>query len=251
MLYDSHAHLDLMSEEELKNALFSAEECRVKKIISCSTSFASNETNLVLSKEHPQILAAIGLYPLDAIELSPPEIEKTFCFFKEKIKKATAIGEVGLDFKYSTIKEDLEKQILIFSKFIELSIESKKPLIVHSRFAQKQVLELLREKKATLVLLHSFTDSQKLMKQSTDAGYFISCGMNVLQNPETQKNIKEFPLENLLLETDSPIRFNNVKATPCEIKSIAQKISELKEITLKEVEEQTEKNFKKLFGSLT
>ena len=86
------------------------------------------------------------------------------------------------------------------------------------------------------------------MKQASNLGYFVSAGMNILFNEETQKNIKEFPLENLLLETYSPIRFNGKKTFPENIIQIAKKIAEIKNIPLKELEKQQEKNFEKLFG---
>jgi TatD DNase family protein len=237
-----------MTEEELSSALVLAKKVNVGKMISCATSFYSNEKTLELSKNHSEIKSAIGLYPLDAIELSELEIDKAFYFFEAEIKKAIAIGEVGLDFKYSTRKEEIEKQLKIFSRFIDLSLKYDKPLIIHSRFAQKQVLELLIEKNAKKVLLHSFVDSEKLMKQACAKGYFVSVGLNLLQNEQTQKNIQNFPLENLLFETDSPIRFNGEKATPSNISLIAQKTAELKKVALEEVIAQQEKNFAKLFN---
>jgi len=248
MLNDSHSHLDLMTKEEFNTALENAKKFSIGKIISCSTSFASNEKNLELAKKYSQIKAAIGIYPLDLIELTELEIDKAFYFFKAEITKAIAIGEVGLDFKYSTKENEQEKQKNALARFIELANEYEKPLILHSRFAQRQVLEMLEKYKAKKALLHSFVDSPKLMKRATEKGYFISVGLGLLTNEEVQKNITNFPIENLLFETDSPIRFNGEKAFPEKIATIAQKISELKKIPLKDVEKQTQKNFEKLFG---
>jgi TatD DNase family protein len=247
MLYDSHAHLDLVNENEIEPLLKKAKENGVEEIISCATSFYSNEKILLLSKKYPEIKSAIGLYPLDAVELSEEEIKKAFNFFEEKIKKAFAIGEVGMDFKYSTSEKEQEKQIQIFTNFIELSKKYNKPLIIHSRFAQRQVLELLEKNNAKKVLLHSFVDSEKLMKKAVELGYFVSCGLNVLENEQVQKNIKSFPIENLLFETDSPIKFGGENANPSKIKYIAEKVSELKEMTFEEIEQQQEKNYKKIF----
>ncbi|VVB74794.1 Tat-linked quality control protein TatD [uncultured archaeon] len=247
MLFDAHSHLDLMREEERNLALSGAKTAGIMKIISCSTSFASNEKNLELAKNNPEILPAIGLYPLDAMDLTPLELDKAFYFFNAEISKATAVGEVGLDYKYAVKKEDQKKQEDIFSRFIELSKESKKPLIIHSRYAQSQVLKMLEESNAKKALLHSFVDSEKLMKKAAEKEYFVSVGLNVLENENIQKNILAFPLNNLLFETDSPIRFSGEKAMPAKIKLIAQKVAELKSLSLKEVEDQQEKNFKKLF----
>jgi TatD DNase family protein len=251
MFYDSHSHLDLMEKNDLSNALKQAKENNIAKIVSCSTSFPSNEKNLELARQYSQIMPAIGLYPLNAIELTETEIEKAFHFFNSQIKKASAIGEVGLDFKYSTKKEEQEKQQQIFTKFIQLAKKNNKPLIIHSRFAQKQALETLKENNAEKVLLHSFVDSEKLMKQASSMNYFISVGLSLLHNPLIQKNITSFPIENLLFETDSPVKFNNEQSAPKNITQIAEKISELKKTPLKEIEEKQQKNFKKLFNTQT
>ncbi len=247
MFFDAHAHMDMLSEKELGKALFGATEKRVGKIISCSTSFESNKKNLLLAKEHKEISCAIGLYPLDLVELNKKEIEKSFSFFEKHIKRVIAIGEIGLDFKFCTKKEDKEKQEFWFSKFISLSKKYKKPLIIHSRFAQRQVLEQLEKEKAEKVLLHSFVDSSKLMKKASSLEYFVSVGMALLQNEQIQNKITEFPLEKLLFETDSPMRFNNEKVFSEKISDIAGKTAEIKGISLKVVEETQEKNFKILF----
>jgi len=248
MLFDAHSHLDLVQKEELKEVINSAKNEGIEKIVSCSTSFPSNEKNLELAKEFGEVLPAIGLYPLDAIDLTELEIDKAFYFFNAEIKNAAAIGEVGLDYKYSTKLEDQEKQEKIFLRFIELSKTHNKPLIIHSRYAQTQALNLLIKNGAKKVLLHSFVDSHKLMKLAAEKNYFVSVGLMVLENLEIQKNIINFPLENLLFETDSPIRFGGEKAAPDKIKLIAKKVAKLKGLTLKEIEAQQEKNFKKLFS---
>lgn len=236
-----------MEEKEVQELIDKAKEINLNTIISCSTSFSSNQKNLNLAQKFNIIRPAIGLYPLNAIELNEEEIKRAFTFFENEIKNSIAIGEVGLDFKFSVKDSEQEKQKQIFKNFIELSKKHNKPLIIHSRFAQRQVLEMLDGNKAQKVQLHSFTDSEKLMKKAVSLGYYVSCGMNVLYNEQVQKNIASFPLEHLLLETDSPMIFDNKKATPLDVKSILQKISELKKIPLNETEKQLNKNFHSLY----
>jgi TatD DNase family protein len=247
MIQDSHAHLDMMEETEIQKMLNQANEIRLNTIISCSTSFNSNQKNLDLAQKYNLIKPAIGLYPLNVIELNEEELNRAFIFFEDKIKESIAIGEVGLDFKFSIKEEEQEKQKQVLTKFIQLSKKYNKPIIIHSRFAQRQVIELLEQNKAKKVQLHSYTDSLKLMQKAVSLGYYISCGMNLLYNTEVQKNITSFPLENLLVETDSPMIFNNIKTTPLNTKLVLEKISELKKITQKEVEEQLDKNFHALY----
>jgi len=249
MYYDAHSHLDLMNTSELEHTIKNTQENKIKEIISCATNFPSNQKNLELARKNPLIKPAIGLYPLDAIELNETELDKAFYFFKSELKNAIAIGEVGLDFKYCTKEGDQEKQKQVFSRFIQLSNETNKPLIIHSRYAQKQVLENLKKEDAKKVLLHSFVDSKKLIKEAIDLGYYISVGLNTLYNPEVQKNIIPIPIEKILFETDSPIRFNGEKANPSKVIEIAKKVAEIRSIKLEELVATQEKNYKKLFHS--
>lgn len=246
-LIDSHAHLDLVDEKDIETVLFNARQNGVNKIISCSTSFNSNIKNLELAQKFDNIDCAIGLYPLDAIELSEDEINHAFNYFKEHIKDAVAIGEVGLDKKYCKTEEEFVKQKEIFEKFIDFAKKYDKPLIIHSRYAQRTVLEILESEKASKVLLHSFVDSKKLMEIAAANGWFVGVGVNILFNESVQKNTTDFPLKNLLFETDSPVRFNGEKAMPADIAKIANKVAELKEIDSGQLEAQLEKNYTTLF----
>ncbi|MFA5763180.1 MAG: TatD family hydrolase [archaeon] len=246
-LVDSHAHLDSVDEKDIETILFNARKNNVLEIISCSTSFHSNIKNLELAQRFDNIKCAIGLYPLDAIELNEDELNQAFTYFKEHINEAVAIGEVGLDKKYCKNEEEFEKQIEIFKRFIKLSKKYDKPLIIHSRYATSEVLKILAQQNAKKVLLHSFTDSTKLMKQAISNNWFVGVGLNVLTDMLVQKRVKEIPLEGILLETDAPIKFNNKIAMPDKIKEIAIKIAELKEISIQEVEEQLLNNYQTLF----
>jgi TatD DNase family protein len=246
-LIDSHAHLDLADEKDIETILFNARQNNVNKIISCSTSFSSNIKNLELAQKFDNIECAIGLYPLDALELNEKEINHAFNYFKEHISEAIAIGEVGLDKKYCKNEEEFLKQIEIFKKFITLSKKYNKPLIIHSRYATSEVLKILAQHNAKKVLLHSFTDSTKLMKQAISNNWFVGVGLNVLTDTLVQKRVKEIPITGILLETDSPIKFCDKIAMPDKIKEIVIKIAELKELTINQVEEQLLINYNTLF----
>lgn len=238
----------MLKDSELKKEIEEAKTKNVSKMISNSTSFQSNEFNLRIQKSFPEVKAALGLYPLDALELNDAELEKAFKWFEHKATECIAFGEVGMDFKYAKTDSEKEKQEEIFRKFIFLAKKYNKPLIVHSRYAQSQVLKILESEKAEKFLLHSFVDSEKLMKQAAEQGYFVSVGMIILESEEVQARIKEFPLENLLLETDCPIRFSGEKAMPKDIVRIAEKVAELKSIPLEKLGKSLNTNFKRLFG---
>jgi TatD DNase family protein len=242
MFFDAHAHLDMMNENEIKEIINS----KINKIMTASTSFQSNQKNLELSKKYEKINCAIGLYPLDALELNEKMIENAFNYFEELLKKEkiSAIGEVGLDHKYSTEKE---KQKEIFIRFIELAKKYDKPLIIHSRYAQRTVLDILEKENVTKALLHSFIDSKKLINHAIQKNYFISIGPIILHNQEVEKRFMEIEFKNIFFETDSPIKFGQDKITPINIINIAEKFSEIKEIPIKEIKRIHENYYKKLF----
>ena len=248
MYYDSHCHLNMLSESELTKMLAKTKEVNVLEMISCSTSFESNKQNLLLSKKFDQINAAIGLYPLDALELEEKELDRAFGFFENHLNEAIAIGEIGMDYKYCKNDKDKIKQEEIFIRFIELGKKYNKPLIIHSQYAQRQVLEILESEKAEKVLLHSFVDSKKLIKIANKNGWFVGVGMSVLFNEDVQNTILETLIEKILFETDSPVRFDGKKTMPAHIIQIAEKIAELKEINIKKLEKQQEQNYAKLFS---
>ncbi len=247
-LFDSHAHLDLINEKEITQILENAEKNNVKKIISCSTSFESNKKNLLLSKKYDEIECAIGLYPLNILELNNLELKKAFDFFEKNISKAIAIGEIGLDFKYCKNNTEQNKQITVFEKFIKLGKKYDKPLIVHSRYAQREVLEILEKLNAKKVLLHGFVESKKLIKKAIQNNYFISVGMIVLENELVQKNILTIPLKNLFFETDSPIRFNQKKVFSESINEITLKITDLKKVKIEQISNIQKENFESFFN---
>jgi TatD DNase family protein len=247
MFIDSHTHLDLI-EENLDAILKLASEKNVGKIITNSGTFISNKKAIELSKKYENIYACLGIYPINALELNNEELDRAFNFFEENYKNAIGIGEVGIDHKLSTTQQEHARQEETFKRFIDFSIEKDLPIIVHSRYAIKQVQQILEKKNATKVYLHSYTDSSNLMNRAVRNGYYCGVGLNLMWDELVQERIRKFPLENLLLETDSPIIFKGEKAFPDKIDLIAKKVAELKEINLKEVEKQIEKNNKLLFN---
>lgn len=246
MFIDSHTHLNLQ-EKNIENIIKKCKEKNVKKIITNSTSFNSNIQSIELSQKYEEIFACIGLYPLDALELNNEEINRAFDFFEKNYKKAIAIGEVGLDYKFSKKENEKKRQQIIFEKFIDFSIEKDLPIVIHSRYATKKVIQTLENKEAKKVYLHSFTDSSKLMLRAAKNNYYCGVGMNILTDDLVKQRIKKFPIEKLLLETDSPLNYNNTLIFPDKIPLIAQEVANLKDTTINTIEKQLETNNKDLF----
>jgi TatD DNase family protein len=217
----------------------------VEKIISNSVDLDSMKKNLELKKITAKVQVCLGLHPVKLLKLSEKEINESIKFIEDKINECIGIGESGLDF--TTEKEDeREKQIKVFKQLIGIAKKYNKPIVVHSRKARKDVLEILEEEKAEKVLLHWFI-GEKHLDKIIEKKYFISLGPSILFNDFLKKFVEKIPLEIILTETDSPVEFNGKKAEPFWVKEVAEKIAEIKKIPLEEVEEATYINAIDLF----
>src|SRR3989344_7808179 len=208
MLVDVHCHLTAEKfKNKLDNVIKNAKKNNVISIISNGLNFKDNLNVLKLSKKYSIVNASLGLYPLDAVKLNEKDLEKVFEQIKDNKKNIIAIGEVGMDFKYS---QDHKKQKEIFLKIIELSEKIKKPLIIHSRGAEKEVIELLETSKSKRFLMHCFTGNYKLVKKIFDNNYFLSIPCNIVKSTHFKDIVKNFEMKQILTETDSPYLSQNL-----------------------------------------
>jgi len=118
--------------------------------------------------------------------------------------RIAAVGEVGLDFKLARSREERRLQRRVFSDFISLALELKKPIVVHSRWSQGAVLDVLEEHRADRVLLHAYTGSSNEVERAVRLGYLISVSTSVTRHSATRRVAAEAPLESITLESDSP-----------------------------------------------
>jgi len=241
MIIDTHAHLEMCenTKEVIKNA-------KDILIVASGVGFESNKLALELSKKFSNVKTSFGMYPTDAIKLSKNDLENEFKFIEYNKDKIVAIGEVGVDLKES---EDLEKQKEIFIRIIQLAKKIDKPLIVHSRKAEKEVVEILEEESCKRVVMHCFSGNFKLVKKIVENGWFLSIPTSVKRSEHFQKVVKEVPIENLFCETDSPYLHPDGERNnePRNVIESYKMIAKIKNLGLKEVEKKIESNFKKLF----
>ncbi|MFH1256428.1 MAG: TatD family hydrolase [Candidatus Diapherotrites archaeon] len=246
MFVDSHCHLDWFEEPE--KIAKEAKEKGLGYIISCSTNLESVKKNLQLAELLGSVKIALALHPSDLLRMNEAEKAEAMQLINENISKAVAVGETGLDFKHAKTAEDKALQGTFFGKFIALAKEKNLPLIVHSRFAESKCIELLEREKCGKVLMHWFKNSEQTLPRLLKLGFFASIGPSVFTDAQAQKLAIELPLDRMLLETDSPVRFSGKTAVPAWIPKIAEKVAELKGVSAKEVAEKTTENAKRLFG---
>ncbi|MFH1751696.1 MAG: TatD family hydrolase [archaeon] len=243
MFVDSHSHLTAI--KGLEKVIQKALEDNVKFMASCSEDLESSLMTLKIAEKFDSVIPCLGFHPQNVKPGKEKEIEKEILkiidLINENKEKVKALGETGLDFSGKKSFEEKCLQEKLFKSFLSLGVKLNKPVIVHSRFAQKQCLEIVKEFKVR-ILMHWFFDSRKLVERAVSQGLMISVGPAILYSKEKEAVVKEIPLENLLLETDSPVSFNKVKASPSMVLKVAEKISEIKGLSLQEVEEKTSNN---------
>ena len=183
---------------------------------------------------------------IDALKMSDKGLLKEIQFIKNHAADIAGIGEVGMDFKESN---ERKKQEEIFILFIQLAKELNKPLIVHSRNAEEECVDVLEKMKARKVVMHCFCGSKKLIKRIVENGWMLSVPANVHYNAQFQDLVKETPIANLLCETDSPFLhpFREKNNEPANVIYSYKKIAEIKNISLDRVEKKIEENFKRIF----
>jgi len=251
-MIDSHCHLDhepLLSD--LANVIQRSKDVGIKKLLTISTSFESFSRIKDLIKIDEMIYGTIGIHPHESSKdtITSSEIIKNL---KEN-EKIIGIGETGLDFYYNNSEK--EKQISSFKEHIEASIETDKPLIVHSRDAEKETFDILNEYKNEKfkILMHCFTGSKEFSeKLLTLNSYFSASGIITFKNSlDLQNTFKSIPMDNILIETDSPflapVPNRGKKNEPAFIDFTATKLAEIKNITKEDLIKKTTDNFNKLF----
>jgi len=245
MFIDVHCHLDLV-----KNLTEVIKKCRsenVLRMIAHGVDKETNRTALSLSEKYSEVRVALGIYPEDALKMSNEEFEDEIKFISDNKDKIVAIGEIGLDKKYP----DFEKQKELFVKQLRLAKEFDLPVIIHSRFAESEAIEILETEGMKKVVMHCFCGSFKLVERIVKNGWSLSIPANVTFSEQFQANVKFVPIEQLFCETDSPF-LHPVKGArnndPSNVVESYKKIAEIKDLELKEVENILEKNYEKMFN---
>ncbi len=242
MIYDVHAHMDFFKEEELKSIL---EDSKIALVISNSVNMKSCENNLELSKKYLKLKLATGLYPEDNLKLT--DFAKLKTFVKNNKKQVFAIGEIGLD---KQEKCDFKIQEKIFIQELELAKELNVPSIIHTRKAEREVIDILENFKEQRIILHCFSGNFKLIKRAVELGFYFSIPAILIRSEHFQKLVAEVPRDRILTETDSPLLspYKDKPNQPAYIRETLKKLAEIWKISEKEAENQIEKNTRHMFS---
>lgn len=248
MMIDIHCHLEML--EDIRSAVRNAEKAGVSVIVANGLDFPSNEAVLEMSYKYKIIKAALGLYPnLDFHVPDDLEADQIIEQISTNKKKIVALGEVGLDFKDSKSEAEKEQQIKNFRKIIETAKKLDLPMIVHSRKAEKETIEVLESSKNKKVVMHCFSGKKHLIKKAVDLGFYFSIPTNVVRSMHFQNLIETVPLSRLFCETDSPYLspFRDKTNEPSFVAESYKMIAKIKGLTVDETIKAVYMNYKKLF----
>ncbi len=232
------------------------EENRVTHALCVSVDLPDFPRILKLAEEYPNIFASVGVHP-DYEDTPEPTVVQLVELARHP--KVVAIGETGLD--YYRLEGDLEWQRERFRTHIRASREAKKPLIIHTRSASEDTIRIMREEGAgtdqggVAGVMHCFTESLEVARASMEMGFYISfSGIVTFKSAKDLQAVAlEVPLEQMLIETDSPylapVPFRGRMNEPGYVAHVAEFIAKLKGITVEEVAEATTANFFKLFSA--
>lgn len=249
MIVDVHSHVYFDHfKNDFDKVLDEAKAARVSTIICNGLDLSSNKQVLELSKNYSMIKAAFGLYPLEVGKLSDKEIDETFNFIETHINECVALGEIGLDYTDSSSKTK-QKDVLL--RFLDLAKRHNKPVILHSRAAEADTVDIVINSKVKHAIFHCFSGKFSLVKKIVENNYFVSIPVNVIHSSQFQKIVKEVNLKNLLMETDAPYLgpVRGERNDPKNLLLSLQKISEIRGLNIDETEKILFMNAKKFFYS--
>lgn len=260
MLLDSHCHLNSLSEINLRKVVDSFQG-KGNKLIDSSIDLKSSQNSIELSNKYSFVYSSLGFHPFSCNNFSD-QIYKKYKEFVEKNEKIVALGEIGLDYKADL---PLKIQEEIFEKWLVFAKENALTVLIHNRldkdnwYSDKypnrpRILAILDNHFSDYkrIVFHCFSYAYSHLAQIIDKGGFASFSLNLLRkNKKIIDSLKKCPLDNLLLETDSPyMRIKGEPSSPEDIESVYSYVAELKDISKEELERIIFCNAKKVFKKI-
>ncbi|MBG59994.1 MAG: hydrolase TatD [Peredibacter sp.] len=252
-IIETHCHLDYLKAEPLEEILRKSQEAGVDKLITIAVEPDNFDAAFELSKTHESVFFTQGIHPHDA-KLAT---EAAYKVIKDRASepKMVAVGEIGLDYHYDNSPREIQRDV--FRKQMEIAIELDKPVVIHSRDADEDMISMLKElgpKLRRKGVIHSFTSSLELAKTALDLDFYL--GFNGIITFKKADDVREAvslaSLDRILTETDSPfltpVPHRGKENAPYRLPHIVEKIAEIKEVDSADVYNKTYDNALRLFG---
>ena len=251
MLFDTHAHLDDRAFDDDRTELLAGLPGQgLALVMNPGCSLESSRNVVKIAKEHDYIYAAVGSHPDVADEVKEAVIDeyRMLCKLNPKVK---AIGEIGLDYHYEDIPRDIQQKA--FRMQMELARELKLPVIIHERDAHEDGMAMIREFPDVTGVFHCYSGSAEMARQLVDKGWYIGfTGVLTFKNARKAVEVaSSIPLERIVLETDCPYMapepFRGKRNDPGKLYRMAEKLAEIRGLSVEEIHAITVENGKKLY----
>jgi TatD DNase family protein len=254
MLTDSHAHLDDPRFDEDRDAVLQrAWDGGIRRILTIGNGNGPDQMGcgIPIAEAHDWVYTSAGVHPHDAFK-----VEERHYDLLEKLsahRRVLAIGETGLDYYYDNSPRDVQREV--FRRHLQLSQKLRLPVIVHTRDADADTEQLLRETPPAGGVIHCFTSGEKLANYALDAGLLISFS-GIVTFPKSQELAEiagRIPLDQVLVETDcpylAPVPHRGKRNEPVFVADTAEFIARLRRISVQQMAEATSANFLRLFAT--
>lgn len=250
MFIDTHCHLSREDYDDIELVLSENREKGIDKIIISGCDRASIDESIEFSKKYSDIYLTIGYHPSEATITIDSDLEKLENLISSNNLKIVGIGEIGLDYHYG--KEDIDLQKELFRKQMKLASKYKFPVVIHSRDATEDTINILKEFPDVIGDIHCFSGSVETARIYVKMGYKIGIGGVVtFKNSNLYKVVEDIGINNILLETDSPylapVPFRGKLNSSKYIPLIAEKVAEILDISVDDVSKATIANTNTLF----
>lgn len=254
MIFETHAHYDdEWFDEDRDGLLAGMQEAGIGRIVNIAADLASVKSSIALAERYPFIYAAAGVHPSDADQLN----EENFQWLREQTKhpRVVAVGEIGLDYYWKKEPEERENQRYWFRRQLNLAREKKLPVVIHSREAAKDTMDIAKEERLGEIggVVHCFSYSVEIAREYLNMGMYLGIGgVLTYKNARVLKEVVAYaPLERIVLETDSPyltpVPNRGKRNSSLNLPYVVSAIAEIKGITPEEVMEVTWENGCKLY----
>ena len=252
MIFDTHAHYDdEQFDEDRDELLASMQACGVEAVTNIGASLATSQNTIELTKKYPFVYGAIGVHPNEVEDLN----EDGIAWLKENsgLPKIVAVGEIGLDYYLDEPGREVQKKW--FLRQLELAREVKLPVVIHSRDAAKDTLDIMKSFHAENLggVIHCFSYTKEMAREYLNMGFFLGIGGVVtFKNAKKLKEVVEYmPMEQMVLETDcpylSPVPNRGKRNSSLNLPYVVEEVARLKGISVDEVIEITNRNAKTMY----
>lgn len=248
MYFDTHCHLSLFSD--IPSVIEKAKENAVNYILAVAMYYKDNLNVLKLAETYPEVIPALGIHPIEAPNLTNVE-EKLDSLEKLILENEIGVlGELGLDRYFVKTEQAWNKQEKIFRHFLEFAVKRDLVVNLHGKYAEKELFEVLSEYNLKIVVIHWFAGAPELVQEGIKRNYFFSVTPEVFYSKRMRKLVELVPIEQLLSESDGPVKYKKPQkfvGEPALMERVVQEIATIKDLPLREVERQVYKTAIEIF----